>query len=203
MTFFSHFFVCCNDTTPLLDGPRAKLEHHSFPNDFSSNTFTSCKKPMIARTLFLFFVLSISLTGRALAGNNGVIYPIPEGMARLVVERPDELLLYRQDALILLNGRPVGNLARGARLQLDLAPGTWRLSAQARPTAEHSILPVTLKANAVSQVRVELDPVRFPPERGVSGLGNLMRQSLDAPNDDRLPLFKLREVVIEIPEGDR
>jgi hypothetical protein len=100
-------------------------------------------------------------------------------------------------------GRPAGQLSRGARLQVDLAPGAWRVSARTRPTAEQSILTVTLKRNETTHVRVELDPVRFPPKGGIDGLGNLLRESLDAPNDDRQALFRLREMVLEVPEGDR
>lgn len=74
---------------------------------------------------------------------------------------------------------------------------------RAQRTAEQSVLAVSLRANTESHVRVVLDSVRFPPEDNASGLGNLARQSLDAPNDDRLPLFQLQLLIAEAPEGDR
>lgn len=158
---------------------------------------------MIDRPFLLLSALLLGLPGQLVAEGQGPLYPIPDGMARLIVERSEEPLLYRQDALIALNGRPVGTLSRGAALQLELAPGAWRVSVRTRPTAEQSVLAVSLKANTESRVRVLLDPVRFPPDGNASGLANLARQSLDAPNDDRLPLFKLQQVVAETPEGDR
>jgi hypothetical protein len=158
---------------------------------------------MIDRSFLLLSAWLLSLSGQAVGDGQGPIYPIPDGMARLTIERSEEPLLFRQDALIALNGRPVGTLSRGAKLQMDLAPGTWRVSVRARPTAEQSVLAVSLKANTESRVRVLLDPIRFPPEGNASGLANLVRQSLDAPHDDRLPLFKLEQIVVETPEGDR
>lgn len=149
----------------------------------------------------LAFLLTV-FCGQAAADANGIFFPIPAGMARLIIERADEALIVRQDALIALNGRPIGNLTRGGALRLDLAPGTWRVSASARPSAEHSILSVTLDAKHETRVRVELDPARFPAGGGIAGLSNLTRQSLDAPNDDRLPLFRLRQIIVETPEGD-
>lgn len=158
---------------------------------------------MIDRPFLLFAIWLLGLSGQVAAAGPGPIYPIPDSMARLTIERSEEPLLYRQDALIALNGRPVGALSRGAKLELELAPGTWRVSVRARPTAEQSVLAVSLKANTESRVRVLLDPVRFPPDGNASGLANLVRQSLDAPHDDRLPLFKLQQLVVETPEGDR
>lgn len=158
---------------------------------------------MIDRSFLLFAAWLLSLTGPVVAAGPGPLYPIPDGMARLTIERSEEPLVVRQDALIALNGRPIGTLSRGAKLELELAPGTWRVSVRTRPTAEQSVLAVSLKANTESRVRVLLDPIRFPPEGNASGLANLVRQSLDAPHDDRLPLFKLQQLVVETPEGDR
>lgn len=158
---------------------------------------------MIDRPFLLLSAWLLSLPGQVAADSQGLIYPIPDGMARLIIERSEEPLLYRQEALISLNGRPVGALSRGAKLELELAPGTWRVSVRARPTAEQSVLTVNLETKTESRVRVLLDPVRFPPEGNMSGLANLVRQSLDAPHDDRLPLFKLQQLVVETPEGDR
>ena len=155
---------------------------------------------MIDRYFFCFVALLFSTSGYALAEEKGQNYPIAAGAGRLIVERTEEHLLYRQNALISLNGRTVGSLSRGQKLQLDLAPGTWRLSAQTRPSAEHVVLAVTIKENTASHVHVELDPARFPQQ---GGWGNLITQSLDAPNDDRQPLFRLRQVIVETPEGER
>ena len=158
---------------------------------------------MINQTFRLLALLLAVTCQPAIADATGVIYPIPEGMARLVIERTEAPLLYRQDAIIALNGRQLGALARGASLQLDLAPGIWRVSASARPGAEHTLLAVILKENSETRVHVELDPARFSTGGGFAGLSNLLRQSLDAPNDDRLPLFRLRQIVAETPEGER
>lgn len=158
---------------------------------------------MIDRTFVLLVALLVSPANPAWAQGAGAIEAIPRGMARLIVERADELILNRQEAVIALNGRPIGSLAAGGRLQINLAPGAWRVSARHRPGAEPAVLPVALKAGSESRLRVELDPVRFPPERSALGLGNLVRQSLDAPNDDRIALFRLRQVVAESPAPDR
>lgn len=158
---------------------------------------------MIERTFVVLAALLLAPPNPAWAQGAGAIEVIPHGMARLIVERADELILNRQEAVIALNGRPIGSLAAGGRLQINLAPGAWRLSVRHRPSAEPTVLPVALKAGSESRVRVELDPVRFPPEKNALGIGNLLRQSIDAPNDDRLPLFRLRQVVAESPAQDR
>ena len=158
---------------------------------------------MIDRPFFLIASFIACLSHRAIAADSSGTYPIPVGMTRLTVERSDEPLLYRQDTLIALNGRPTGTLARGAKIQIDLPPGTWRISAKTHPTAEQSMITLTLHANTESRVRVELDPVRFPPQGNAFELGNLLRQSLDAPSDDRQALFRLRQIAPEIPEGGR
>ena len=158
---------------------------------------------MINQTFRQFALLLALGCQTAIADSSGLIYPIPEGLARLIIERADEPLLYRQDAMISLNGRQMGALARGSSLQMDLAPGIWRVSASARVGAEHTLLAVKLKENSELRVLVELDPTRFSRGGGIAGLSNLLRQSMNAPNDDRLPLFRLRQIVTEIPEGER
>lgn len=156
---------------------------------------------MIERTFV--FLTALLLSGTySLSVSAGVDNPIPNGFARLHVVRAEEPLLYRQDALIALNGRPIGSLARGTSLTLDLAPGIWRLSARTRPSAEQAIVEIKLEANRISRIRVELDPSRFPPERNTTGLLDLVRNSLEAPIDDRLPLFMLRTLAPETPEGE-
>lgn len=158
---------------------------------------------MIERAFFYSSALLFFLSGQVFAEAGKVTQPITQGMAKLVVERSNQSILSLQEALISLNGRPAGTLAGGGKLQVDLPAGTWRLSVQARPTAEHAVLVVNLGAGKESVVRVELDPVRFPPQGNASGLGYLIRQSLDAPHDDRQPLFRLRQIVSDATEGER
>ena len=155
------------------------------------------------KMIFQFLAFITFLIPNALLADATLSYPVPDGMARLIVERGEDPLLFGENVLVALNGRGVGTLAKGAKLSLDLAPGIWRVSARTRPAATPSLISVTLKANIESRIRIELDPVRFPSGQGVTGLGKLIVQSMDAPNDDRTPLFLLREVVIEVPEGDK
>jgi len=158
---------------------------------------------MIARYFRLTAALLAIAASTALAAGDDRIYPIPEGMARLTIVRSDDVMLNLQEAVIALNGRAVGSLTVGASLRFDLPPGIWRVAVSTRPTAEQVVLPVTLTPAVETRVHVELDPARFPAGSGVAGLPNFIRQSIDGPGDDRQALFRLREVVREIPEGDR
>lgn len=158
---------------------------------------------MIDRAFPLFFAIALNLSSAAFGSDKGVVSSARDAEAILIVERTDSTLPIGQMALIALNGRPVGQLQSGEHLTLKVAPGKWRLTVQNRPTAEHSLLAIELSAGKEKWIRVELDPIRFPPERNGLGVINSLRQSIDAPNDDRRPLFILREVAQELPKSGR
>jgi hypothetical protein len=125
-------------------------------------------------------------------------YPIPAGLTRLTIERADDSLAHIQ-SLISLNGRRIGNLPTGGRLSTDLQPGLWRVSVRTRPSAEPSVLAVTLLGDTTTRIEVSVDSTRLPQQSGFWALGALLRESLSGPNDDRSPLFVLREVRTESP----
>lgn len=145
--------------------------------------------------------LLVALAALALAGCAGtprdggsaVGYapPLADGMARLRIVRSDETIAWPAKALIRVAGRPVAELGAGDEHLIDLRAGRVVITAAHGPGATASALSLDLVAGRGHRVLVGLDPVRFPAYDGPLRPLQFLRESLDAPHDDRRPLFRL------------
>lgn len=128
------------------------------------------------------------------AGAVGYTPPLAEGMARLRLARSDEVTLLPQKAQLRVDGRLVAELGASEQHVLDLPAGRHVVAVSQRAAAASDVLPLDAAAGRAYRILVVLDPARFPPYDGPLRPLQFVRESLDAPNDDRRPMFRLRRI---------
>lgn len=115
-------------------------------------------------------------------------------MARLRIVRSDEALAVPRGAQIRVAGKYVAELDAGGEVVVVLPAGPVTVTATHRMAAPALPLNLGLAAGRSYRVLVTLDPERFPPYDGPLRPLKFLRESLDAPNDDRRSMFRLQQV---------
>ena len=130
-----------------------------------------------------------------ISGASGYAPPLAEGSTRLRIVRSDEALAVPRAAQIRVAGKFVTELDAGGEHLLDLPAGPVTVTATHRMAAAAAPLRLDLAAGGSYRVLVTLDPERFPPYDGPLRQLKFLRESLDAPNDDRRSMFRLQQIL--------